>query len=74
MIIGLGVLCNSRNHYLEQYARFFNSVEINSTFYQFPKKGQLKKWCDATPDDFVFSVKINKYITTSSGCTTYIGL
>lgn len=59
----LGVLYNSRRRYLEQYARFFHSVEVNSTFYRFPKEGQLKKWFDATPDDFVFSVKMNRYIT-----------
>lgn len=59
----LGVLYTSRRRYLEQYARFFHSVEVNSTFYRFPKEGQLKKWFDATPDDFVFSVKMNRYIT-----------
>jgi uncharacterized protein YecE (DUF72 family) len=59
----LGVLYDSRRRYLEQYARFFHSVEVNSTFYQFPKEGQLKKWHNATPDDFVFSVKMNRHIT-----------
>lgn len=38
-----GVLYNTRHHYIEQHARFFRSVEVNSTFYQFPKAGQLKK-------------------------------
>ncbi|MFZ0926620.1 MAG: DUF72 domain-containing protein [Halobacteriota archaeon] len=48
---------------MEQYAQFFHSVEVNSTFYQFPKEGQLKKWYNATPDDFIFSVKMNRHIT-----------
>ncbi|MGZ5520467.1 MAG: DUF72 domain-containing protein [Halobacteriota archaeon] len=59
----LGILYNSRRRYLEQYARFFHSVEVNSTFYQFPKEGQLKNWYNVTPDDFVFSVKLNRHIT-----------
>ncbi|MGZ7112040.1 MAG: DUF72 domain-containing protein [Halobacteriota archaeon] len=59
----MGVLYNSHRRYLEQYAQFFHSVEVNSTFYQFPKEVQLKKWYDATPDDFVFSVKMNRHIT-----------
>ncbi|MDD1726180.1 MAG: DUF72 domain-containing protein [Euryarchaeota archaeon] len=59
----LGVLYDSRRNYLEQYARFFHSVEVNSTFYQFPREGQLKRWYDATPDDFVFTVKMNRHIT-----------
>ena len=59
----LGVLYDSRHRYLEQYAQFFKSVEVNSTFYRFPKKEQLRKWFDATPDDFVFSVKMTRYIT-----------
>jgi uncharacterized protein YecE (DUF72 family) len=57
------VLYTSRRDYLEQYAQFFPSVEVNSTFYHFPQEGQLKKWYDTTPDDFVFSVKMNRYIT-----------
>ncbi|MGZ8931929.1 MAG: DUF72 domain-containing protein, partial [Halobacteriota archaeon] len=57
------MLYNSRRRYLEQYARFFHSVEVNSTFYQFPKEGQLKNWYNVTPDDFVFSVKLNRHIT-----------
>jgi uncharacterized protein YecE (DUF72 family) len=52
-----------RHKYLEQYARFFHSVEVNSTFYQFPKEAQLRRWYASTPDDFVFSIKMNRHIT-----------
>ncbi|MGZ7133091.1 MAG: hypothetical protein ACXVH6_06990, partial [Halobacteriota archaeon] len=31
-----GVFYDTRYNYLEQYVRFFHSVEVNSTFYQFP--------------------------------------
>ena len=59
----LDVLYLSRQNYLEQYARFFHSVEVNSTFYQFPKEVQLRNWYNATPDDFIFSVKMSRHIT-----------
>ncbi|MGZ3883656.1 MAG: DUF72 domain-containing protein [Bacteroidia bacterium] len=49
--------------WLEHYSSVFNTVELNGTFYRAPKIADLKKQHDRTPDDFKFSVKINKYIT-----------
>ena len=49
--------------WLGYYARFFNTVEINSTFYNFPKKGNLKRFYRETPPGFIFSVKANRSIT-----------
>jgi uncharacterized protein YecE (DUF72 family) len=57
------IFYDSHRHYLEQYTVFFRSVEVNSTFYQFPKEAQLKNWYAATPDDFLFSIKVNRHIT-----------
>ncbi len=48
---------------LTQYARFFQSVEVNSTFYRFPIITQLQKWNVLTPSDFIFSIKMNRHIT-----------
>ncbi len=48
---------------LTQYARFFNSVETNSTFYRFPTATQLQKWDALTPTGFTFSIKMNRHIT-----------
>ena len=58
-----GVFYKGSRHYLEQYARLFSSVEVNSTFYRFPTAAQLRKWYASTPDEFVFSIKINRSIT-----------
>jgi uncharacterized protein YecE (DUF72 family) len=44
-------------------SKFFRSVEVNSTFYQFPTGSQLKNWCAVTPADFTFSIKMNRNIT-----------
>jgi uncharacterized protein YecE (DUF72 family) len=57
------VLYTSRDNYLEQYVRFFRSVEVNSTFYRFPTKVQVEHWYVNTPDNFVFSVKLNRLFT-----------
>ena len=39
------------------------SIEINSTFYGLQKPATFKKWHDATPDGFVFSVKAPRFVT-----------
>jgi len=58
-----GAFYKSNLHYLDQYARVFRSVEVNSTFYRFPTAAQLGKWYASTPDEFVFSIKMNRSIT-----------
>ena len=49
--------------WLGYYAEHFNSVEINSTFYNFPKVSSMKRLYRETPRSFVFSVKANRSIT-----------
>jgi len=49
--------------WLDFYSKHFNTVEINSTFYHFPKKKNIKTWIKHVPEDFIFSVKVNKLIT-----------
>lgn len=49
--------------WLEYYSSVFNTVELNGTFYRTPKLSDLQKQAARTPDDFKFSVKVNKYIT-----------
>jgi uncharacterized protein YecE (DUF72 family) len=49
--------------WLGYYSKSYNSVEINNTFYQLPKKETFKNWHNSTPDDFIFAVKVSRYIT-----------
>jgi uncharacterized protein YecE (DUF72 family) len=49
--------------WLTYYSTRFNSLELNSTFYHFPRIATLEKMAARTPDDFVFTVKMNKHIT-----------
>jgi uncharacterized protein YecE (DUF72 family) len=52
--------------YLQEYARHFNSVEINNTFYRTPKATIVSDWAKQTPDDFKFTVKFPKSISHST--------
>lgn len=49
--------------YLAFYARHFNSVEINYSFYHLPQPKTFEKWADATPAGFLFAVKVSKVVT-----------
>lgn len=39
------------------------SIEINGTFYRVQKPSSFKAWYDATPKNFVFSLKAPQYVT-----------
>jgi uncharacterized protein YecE (DUF72 family) len=52
-----------KKEWLSYYAMYFNSVELNNTFYRLPKKSAIEKWYNETPDHFKFSVKGSNYIT-----------
>ena len=43
---------------LEYYSQFFNTVEINSSFYRPPNPGYVYNWVRRTPVDFLFAVKL----------------
>ena len=49
--------------WLAFYAKHFNTVEINSTFYSFPKKSSLKRLYRETPSGFVITLKMNRAVT-----------
>jgi len=52
-----------KSKWFEFYSKEFDTVEINNTFYQLPKKESVKKWYEKAPDNFVFTVKANRFIT-----------
>lgn len=52
-----------QKNWFEYYARHFNTLELNVTFYRFPELKFLQSWYRKSPDDFVFSVKVPKVIT-----------
>jgi uncharacterized protein YecE (DUF72 family) len=52
-----------KEQWLGYYARYFNTVEINNTFYTSLQARHFQKWIEETPDDFVFSINANRYFT-----------
>lgn len=48
---------------LSHASSVLNSIEINGTFYSLHRPESFAKWAEATPDDFVFSVKGPQFIT-----------
>ena len=49
--------------YLEEYARNFSTVEIDSTFYGAPRDSVVRGWQERTPDKFTFAAKFPSIIT-----------
>lgn len=49
--------------WFEHYCQYFNTVELNVTFYRFPKLSDLNGWYDRSPDDFRFTCKAPRGIT-----------
>lgn len=48
---------------LAHYQQFFDTVEVNNSFYQLPKRPALETWHNSTPPDFCFSVKGSRFLT-----------
>lgn len=49
--------------WFEYYCDYFNTVELNVTFYRLPKPEVLRGWFARSPDDFRFTVKAPRLIT-----------
>ena len=61
----LGVGARPAEH-LAHYARVFNTVEGNTTFYASPTPDTVRRWADAVPPQFRFSFKFPKEISHQS--------
>lgn len=48
---------------LAYYATRFRTVELNNPFYRLPSAATFARWRDATPGDFCFAVKVNRFIS-----------
>ena len=48
---------------LEFASRQVNSIEINGSFYSLQRPTSYRAWYEATPSDFVFSIKGSRFIT-----------
>jgi uncharacterized protein YecE (DUF72 family) len=49
--------------WLRFYARSFDTVEVNTTFYRLPRVSSVARWVAESPEGFTFAVKVSRYIT-----------
>jgi uncharacterized protein YecE (DUF72 family) len=49
--------------WLPYFADRFQTVEVNNTFYNLPEKSVFEHWRENTPDDFIFALKMSRYLT-----------
>jgi uncharacterized protein YecE (DUF72 family) len=53
----------SKSKQLEYASRKLTAVEVNATYYSSFKPDTFAKWRDATPDEYVFSLKAHRFST-----------
>jgi uncharacterized protein YecE (DUF72 family) len=49
--------------WLEHYARHFDTVEVNNTFYRLPNRDAVANWERTAPPGFTFTIKASRYLT-----------
>ncbi len=49
--------------FLKFYTRFFDTVELNNTFYQLPRSTSIDHWLSCVGPGFTFTIKGSRYIT-----------
>jgi uncharacterized protein YecE (DUF72 family) len=49
--------------WLEHYARHFDTVEVNNTFYRLPNTSAVANWERTAPPGFLFTIKASRYLT-----------
>src|SRR5437868_7033226 len=51
-----------QREWLPFFAERFQTVEVNNTFYNLPERSVFEHWRKQTPDDFVFALKMSRYL------------
>jgi uncharacterized protein YecE (DUF72 family) len=49
--------------WLEHYARHFDTVEVNNTFYRLPNRDAVANWERTALPGFTFTIKMSRYVT-----------
>lgn len=49
--------------WFEYYARHFDTVEINNTFYRLPDEKTVVRWREQAPEGFVYAVKASRFLS-----------
>ncbi len=59
--------------YLKFYSKYFNCVEIDSSFYRIPSPFMVEQWKKNTPEGFKFTPKLTKKITHDNKLLNFEG-
>jgi uncharacterized protein YecE (DUF72 family) len=49
--------------WLSEYVQAFATVEVNNAFYRLPEHATFVSWREQAPKDFLFAVKMSRYLT-----------
>jgi uncharacterized protein YecE (DUF72 family) len=52
-----------QHEWFAHYARTFDTVEINNSFYRLPEAETFRRWRERAPAGFLFAVKASRYLT-----------
>ena len=52
-----------QSRWYTHYAKVFDTVEINTSFYRLPSEEAFDHWREQAPPGFIYAVKANRYIT-----------
>jgi len=52
-----------KSKWLQFYAKQFDTVELNNSFYRLPSEKAFVTWSESSPSDFTFAVKVSRFIT-----------
>jgi uncharacterized protein YecE (DUF72 family) len=50
---------------LREYAKWFDHVEVNSSYYATPKRATVLNWIKQTPPGFLFDIKLHRHLLSS---------
>ena len=59
--------------WLSYYARSFDTVELNVTYYRLPTPMLIKGWIERTPEHFLFTIKAHKSLTHTRQAADFEG-
>lgn len=62
----------SPQNYISYYSRYFNSVELDTTFYGTPRDSTVRRWYAISQDDFQFTAKVPRQVTHEKGLVNTI--
>jgi uncharacterized protein YecE (DUF72 family) len=52
-----------QSRWFQHYTKYFNTVELNSPFYHWPKETTVRSWYRQAPEHFVYTLKVSRMIT-----------